>query len=263
MKTIKINILDVLIDATNIPRVCEIIDDWVKEGTPRYVCVVPVHSVMDAQKDENFKAILNQASLTVPDGKPLSVIGKWSGFEEMDRVYGPDLMLALCERSVEKGYSHFLYGGKEGVADRLKECLCEEFPGLNIVGTYSPPFRPLTKEETVALSVQLEECKPDILWVGLGAPKQEKWMYAHLGKVHAKVMIGVGAAFDFLSGEKKQAPRWMMKVSLEWFFRLMIEPRRLWKRYVFGNTLFLLLLFREIITGQFVKKNKRGVSRHA
>lgn len=160
----------------------------------------------------------------------------------MDRVYGPDLMLALCERSLEKGYRHFFYGGAPGVPERLAERLGARFPGLRVVGTFSPPFRPLTLEEDEKVVRMINGASPDILWVGLGAPKQERWMAEHRDRLRVPVMIGVGAAFDFYAGVKRQAPRWMQRAGLEWLFRLCQEPRRLWRRYLLNIPRFLCLV---------------------
>jgi N-acetylglucosaminyldiphosphoundecaprenol N-acetyl-beta-D-mannosaminyltransferase len=166
-------------------------------------------------------------------------MGKLQGHKHMDRVYGPDLMVRLCERSRCAGYRHFLYGGGPGVALELKGCLEARFPGINIVGAYTPPFRPLTPEEESELAGIIAACKPDILWVGLSTPKQERFMAQYLDKLDATIFAGVGAAFDFHAGRVRQAPRWMQRSGLEWLFRLCCEPRRLWKRYLKNNPLFL------------------------
>ena len=221
---------------------CEIIERWIKEGRKRYVCVTGVHGITEAQRDKNLINILNSSGLNVPDGKPLSLIGRLLGYKEMERVYGPDLMLSICELSAEKGYTNYLYGGTRGVAERLKLVLVRQFPGLNIVGIYCPPFRSLTVDEEKELKEVVEKLSPDIFWVGISTPRQEKWMFDHINKLNIRVMIGVGAAFDFLSGTKKQAPKWMQKNSLEWLFRLSQEPGRLWYRYLVNNPLFVLNL---------------------
>jgi N-acetylglucosaminyldiphosphoundecaprenol N-acetyl-beta-D-mannosaminyltransferase len=165
------------------------------------------------------------------------------GFRHVERVYGPDLMLAVCEHSAKRGYRHFFYGGAPGVTEKLAVQLRSRFPGLQVAGTYSPPFRPLTPEEDREVVERINSSQPDIVWVGIGAPKQERWMAEHVGRLCAPVLIGVGAAFDFHGGLKKQAPRWMQKSGLEWSFRLMSEPRRLWRRYLVNNPFFLWLIF--------------------
>ncbi len=242
MRIKKINILGVKISAINMETTCEIIERWIKEGRKRYVCVTGVHGITEAQRDKNLINILNSSGLNVPDGKPLSLIGRLLGYKEMERVYGPDLMLSICELSAEKGYTNYFYGGTRGVAERLKSVLVRQFPGLNIVGIYCPPFRSLTVDEEEELKEVVEKLSPDIFWVGISTPRQEKWMFDHINKLNIRVMIGVGAAFDFLSGTKKQAPKWMQKNSLEWLFRLSQEPGRLWYRYLVNNPLFVLNL---------------------
>ena len=197
---------------------------------------------MRSQKDEKLRQIHNQAGLVTPDGMPLVWLSRLNGFPWVERVYGPDLMLAVCERSLSKGYRHYFYGGLEGVPEKLAESLRRRFPKLQIVGVYSPPFRPLTKDEDECVIQKINQAKPDIVWVGLSTPKQEYWMHEHLHRITAPVMVGVGAAFDFHAGLKKQAPRWMQRSGLEWFFRLVTEPRRLWRRYLINNPWFLWLI---------------------
>lgn len=238
----KTNVLGVGISAINIPLALEIIEGWIKCREPNYVCITGVHGVMESQQDESLRAIHNAAGLVTPDGMPLVWLSHLNGLEHVDRVYGPDLMLALCERSTQKGYRHFLYGGGEGVANLLASKLRERFPNLNVVGTCMPPFRPITEQEDEDITNHINSCKPDIVWVGLSTPKQERWMAAHSGILDAPVLIGVGAAFDFHAGLKKQAPHWMQRSGLEWFFRLLTEPRRLWKRYLSNNPRFVGLI---------------------
>ena len=198
---------------------------------------------MEAQQDENFRSVLNRAFLNTPDGMPMVWVGKLQGFRDMDRVYGPDLMLSVCEFTKGKGYSHFLYGGAEGVARELKQRLEQKFLGLRIVGTYTPPFRPLNEVEENDLIRAVNEAKPDIVWVGLSTPKQEKFMAQYRQKLDATLLFGVGAAFDFQVGRVRQAPRWMQRSGLEWCFRLCCEPRRLWRRYFRNNPLFVFRIF--------------------
>jgi N-acetylglucosaminyldiphosphoundecaprenol N-acetyl-beta-D-mannosaminyltransferase len=208
-----------------------------------YVCVTGVHGVMEAQQDPELRRILNGAFLNTPDGVPMVWVGKVRGFRQMRRVYGPDLMLLLCEFTQKAGYTHFLYGGAEGVAPELKRRLEERFPGLKIVGTYTPPFRPLNPVEEAELAGSINSLKPDIIWVGLSTPKQEKFMAQFWRRLDVTLIFGVGAAFDFHAGRVRQAPRWMQRSGLEWFFRLCSEPRRLWKRYLRNNPLFLIRIF--------------------
>lgn len=210
----------------------ETIESWVAQRHPNYICVTPAHGVMDCQRDPSLRRIFNSSGLTTPDGMAIVWLLKLHGYAHVSRVYGPDLMLAVCEQSVQRGYRHFLYGGAPGVAEALAAKLQARLPGLQIAGVYSPPFRPLTPDEDRAVVQQINAAQTDIVWVGISTPKQERWMSEHLGQLTAPVMVGVGAAFDFLSGRKKQAPRWMQRSGLEWLFRLATEPRRLWRRYL-------------------------------
>jgi N-acetylglucosaminyldiphosphoundecaprenol N-acetyl-beta-D-mannosaminyltransferase len=176
--------------------------------------------------------------MVTPDGMPMVWINRLNGNSHVSRVYGPDFMKEVCRDGIEKQYKHFLYGGGEGVAEQLAAKLREKCPGIQIVGMYTPPFRALTEDEDRAIINQINASGADIVWVGLSTPKQEKWMARHLGRLHAPVMVGVGAAFDFHAGLKKQAPKFMQRTGLEWFFRLCTEPKRLWKRYAINNPLF-------------------------
>jgi len=238
----RVNILGVGISAVNMEMTLSLIDQWIAQRESRYVCVAPVHSVMECQREPSLRCIFNASGLTTPDGMPLVWLSRLKGFRYVDRVYGPDLMLALCEHSVARGYRHFFYGGAEGVPEQLAANLQRRFPGLQVAGVHSPPFRPLTSEEDEAIVRMINRTAPDVVWVGLGAPKQERWMAAHVDRLTAPVLIGVGAAFDFHSGRKKQAPRWMQRAGLEWFFRLCQEPKRLWYRYLILNPLFVILV---------------------
>jgi N-acetylglucosaminyldiphosphoundecaprenol N-acetyl-beta-D-mannosaminyltransferase len=235
------NVLGVQVSAINIPVALQTIDEWVQTREPHYVCVTGVHGVMESQLDEKLLRIHNQAGLVTPDGMPLVWISRARGFHSVSRVYGPDLMLAVFSESVKKGYRHFFYGGNEGVAESLKNRFLEKFPGVQIVGTYTPPFKPLSDEENIYIVERIQSCAPDIVWVGLSTPKQEYWMAEFIEDLQVPVLIGVGAAFDFHSGKKKQAPLWMQHSGLEWFFRMVTEPRRLWKRYMVNNPRFVLL----------------------
>ncbi|WP_376791088.1 WecB/TagA/CpsF family glycosyltransferase [Thermoflexus sp.] len=241
----RVNILGVSVSAINMAMALEIIEGWIARRELHYICVTGVHGVMESQRDEALRQIHNQAGLVTPDGMPLVWLSRLKGFRHVDRVYGPDLMLALCERSIARGYRHFFYGGAKGVPERLSEVLQKRFPGLQVAGTYSPPFRPLTPEEDERVVRMINAANPDIVWVGLSTPKQEHWMAEHRARLTAPVLIGVGAAFDFLTGRKPQAPRWMQRAGLEWFFRLLTEPRRLWRRYLINNPLFVALVVLE------------------
>ncbi len=222
------------------------IERLIASGGHHYVCVSNVHTVMMSQDDRTFRLINNKASLAVPDGMPLVWATRLQGFQQEQRLYGPDLMLAVCENSVKTGRSHFFYGGAEGVPEALAKVLMERFPGLKVAGYHSPPFRPLTPEEDEADVRMINDSGADIVWVGLGAPKQERWMAEHKDRVQAPVMIGVGAAFAFHTGQVRQAPHWMQNHGLEWLFRFYAEPRRLWRRYLFYNPRFLWLTFCQV-----------------
>jgi len=236
------NILGVGISAINMTAAVETIASWIAQGASHYVCVFPVHSVIECQKDSGLRHIANASGLTTPDGVPLVWLSRLHGHRHVSRVYGPDLMMALCAASAEHGYRHFFYGSAEGVPEKLASVLARQYPGLNVVGTYAPPFRPLGPEEDEQIVEMINASGADIVWVGLGTPKQDHWMASHVDVLRAPVLIGVGAAFDFHAGRKKQAPRWMQRSGLEWFFRLITEPRRLWKRYLINNPLFMILV---------------------
>jgi len=244
--TTRANVLGVGVSAINLASATEAVAEALTRKDKGYICITGVHGVSEAQKDTSFRAILNGAFLNTPDGMPMVWMGWWQGFREMDRVYGPDLMLRVCEMSVERGFSHFFYGGAPGVAADLSQRLQRRFRGLKVAGTYSPPFRSLTPEEERALAERVSELKPDIFWVGLSTPKQEQFMAQYWRKLEATLFFGVGAAFDFHAGRVRQAPRWMQRTGLEWFFRLVCEPRRLWKRYLKNNPLFVLRVFCQV-----------------
>jgi N-acetylglucosaminyldiphosphoundecaprenol N-acetyl-beta-D-mannosaminyltransferase len=234
-----VNILGVGISVLNLQSALDEIAGAIREKRKGYVCVTGVHGVMEAQTDENFQRILNNAFLCTPDGMPMVWMGKIHGHSEMRRVYGPDLMLDVCAWSEKNPCRHFFFGGADGVADLLARKLKERFPKMEIMGTFTPPFRPLNSDEEKQFVETVRAARPDILWVGLSTPKQEKFMAEYLPKLDATLMVGVGAAFDFLSGRVKQAPRWMQRSGLEWFYRLCSEPRRLAGRYFKNNPLFV------------------------
>jgi len=211
-----------------------------------YVCVTGVHGVMEAQRSAEFRGILNKASLVTPDGMPTVWVGRLQGHRQMRRVFGPDLMLEFCRRSVTRGYTHFLYGGRPGVVDHLHSVLIRRFPGIKVVGTYTPPFRALSPEEEADIMGLVSAVKPDIIWVGLSTPRQERFMAEYLDRLESKLMIGVGAAFDIHTGQIKDAPQWMKQAGLQWLHRLSQEPSRLWKRYLFNNSAFIMKLALQI-----------------
>jgi N-acetylglucosaminyldiphosphoundecaprenol N-acetyl-beta-D-mannosaminyltransferase len=212
-----------------------------------YVCCATAYNTNLARSDAALRSAYNRSYLTTPDGMPLVWLGRGQGHRNVTRVYGPDLMEAVCDAGRSVGLRHYLFGGDTGVAAQLRAALTTRFPGLNVVGTYTPPFRPLNPEETAALRADVAATQPDVIWVGLGTPKQEKFMAEYAPLLDAGLLIGVGAAFDFLSGRVPQAPRWMQRSGLEWLFRLGTDPRRLWKRYLIHNPLFVLRTFAQTL----------------
>ncbi len=237
-------VLGLRVSAVDMSMALDTISGWIENQEHHYVCVTGVHGVMESQKDSKLMSIHNRAGMVTPDGMPLVWLSRKQGHSHVERVYGPDLMLEVCQRSLETGWRHFFYGGAEGVADLLAERLGERFPGLEVAGTYCPPFRPLTPEEDADVIRRIDESGADIVWVGLSTPKQERWMAEHTAKVGAPVQIGVGAAFDFHAGLKKQSPRWMQRCGLEWLFRMITEPRRLGPRYLINNPSFIYRLLK-------------------
>jgi N-acetylglucosaminyldiphosphoundecaprenol N-acetyl-beta-D-mannosaminyltransferase len=204
-----------------------------------YVCLIGVHGIMEAQRDPNLAQVYARATLMVPDGTPTVWVGRWQGFRKMQRVAGPDLMLEIFRRKEFAGRAHFLYGGKAGVAEELRERLTQRFPWARIVGAYTPPFRDLTLEEEESLTARIREAKPDIIWVGISTPKQERFMMRLLPSLDSTLMFGVGAAFDFHTGRIKDSPQWVKQAGLQWLHRLIQEPRRLFWRYLRNNSTFL------------------------
>ena len=251
MATERVNVLGVGIHCLNLSTAVENMAAAVRERRKGYICVTGVHGVMEAQTDPAFRRILNRSFLCTPDGMPMVWLGKLHGYPAMSRVYGPDLMLEICRWSETSGCRHFFYGGAPGVAETLRDRLTARFPSLVVAGCYTPPFRPLTPAEDLALQETIRAARPDILWVGLSTPKQEKFMAEYLPKLEVTLMVGVGAAFDFHSGRVKQSPRWMQRSGLEWFYRLCQEPRRLARRYLKNNPLFVLK-----IAGQLARLHK-------
>ena len=235
----RVNVLGVGISILNLACARDVITEAISSNRKGYISVTGVHGISEAQDDPDFRRVLNRSLLCTPDGMPTVWMGKLAGHKEMDRVYGPDLMKLLCQTGVAHGWKHFLYGGASGVAEELKAKLETRFPGIKIAGTYTPPFRPLDSNEERDLIERVERARPDLFWVGLSTPKQERFMAAYLPKLQTKLMLGVGAAFDFHAGKVKQAPRWIQRSGLEWAYRIGQEPRRLWKRYARNNPLFV------------------------
>lgn len=237
----RVDILGVGVSAIDIQDAVATIDRWIRERQKHFVCITGVHGVMECRRDSDLREIHRAAGMVTPDGMPLVWMARRLGFDRVSRVYGPDLMREISRLSPVRGYSHFYFGGGPGLADALEERVRETYPGIKVVGTFSPPFRTVTVEEDEAIIETINAAKPDIVWVGLSTPKQERWMSAHRDRIDAPVMIGVGAAFDFLAGTKNQAPLWMQRNGLEWAFRLVSEPRRLGRRYATIIPRFLVL----------------------
>ncbi len=240
----RVDVLGVRISAINMAMALDEIERWVSTGESHYVCVTGVHGVMESQQDPELREIHNRSGLTTPDGMPMVWAGRRAGASWMSRVYGPDLMLSVCERAAERGWTSYFYGGKEGVPERLAERLQERFPGFKVVGLESPPFRPLSADEDEAVVGRINAAAPDLVWVGLSTPKQERWMAGHVGRIQAPAVLGVGAAFDIHAGTLRQAPAWVQRRGLEWLYRLYREPRRLWRRYVSIIPRFVLAILR-------------------
>jgi len=234
-------ILGMRVDATSYARATQRIIRWAEAGESRYVCVANVHMVMEAYDDPAFRAIVNAADLVTPDGMPLVWTLRCMGIHEQERVYGPTLTLWVAQEAARRGIPVGFYGGHPEAARGISENLSRRFSGLQVTYCYSPPFRPLTPEEDAAVVEAINASGARILFVGLGCPKQERWMAAHRGRVQA-VMLGVGAAFDFHAGRVRQAPSWLQQMGLEWLFRLLMEPRRLWRRYFRHNPRFVALV---------------------
>jgi N-acetylglucosaminyldiphosphoundecaprenol N-acetyl-beta-D-mannosaminyltransferase len=233
-------VLEVRVNALQIPDVVAQMEEWIRNPSGCHsIAATSMHGIVEAQHAPAFKEILNSTDLVVPDGMPLVWLGRRRGHDLPRRVYGPDLMATFFEKTAGKGYRHFLYGGKPGVAEQLAETLQCRFPETQVAGTYSPPFRPLTQEEDDEIAALISRTAPDVVWVGLGAPKQERWMHEHRNRLRAPLLVSVGAAFNILSGRCRQAPRWMREHGLEWLFRLLQEPRRLWRRYLIYGAQFI------------------------
>ena len=235
------------IDTVTWSQTLERLSGWAAAGQSRYVCICNVHSVVTARQDEVFSDVIRKADMATPDGAPVAWLMRRLGSLGQERINGPDLMWRYCAEAARRNESIYLYGGQQRTLDILQRTLLAHFPGLMIAGAYSPPFRALTPEEDTAVVEAINDSGAGTVWVSLGCPKQEKWMAEHRGRINA-VMIGVGAAFDYHAGTIQRAPRWMQRNGLEWLHRLCSEPRRLWKRYLVTNTLFLYYAGRQLFS---------------
>jgi N-acetylglucosaminyldiphosphoundecaprenol N-acetyl-beta-D-mannosaminyltransferase len=238
----KVNVLGVGVHAVNMHSAAMILESHIKTNTKGYVCLTGVHGIMEIQRDSDLRSVFAEALLVAPDGMPTVWMGHLQGFHDMQRVFGPDLMLEIIGRPEFHDCVHFFCGGAPGVAERLREEMMRRFPWIKIAGTFTPPFRQMTPEEEGDLSDRVHLLQPDIIWVGLSTPKQELFMARYLPMLDTKLMIGVGAAFLFHTGAIRDSPAWVKRAGLQWVHRLMQEPTRLWKRYLINNPLFIFFI---------------------
>jgi N-acetylglucosaminyldiphosphoundecaprenol N-acetyl-beta-D-mannosaminyltransferase len=232
-------VLGIPVDPLDMERTLARIAEELQARRKGYICLIGVHGIVEAQRNPRLAQIYARATMMVPDGTPTVWVGRWQGFRAMQRVAGPDLMLEMFRRKEFAHCTHFLYGGKEGVAEKLRATLTRRFPGARIVGTYTPPFRELTSTEEEQLAACIGELKPDIFWVGISTPKQERFMMRFLPLLDSTLMFGVGAAFDFHTGRIKDSPQWLKRAGLQWLHRLIQDPRHLFWRYLRSNSIFL------------------------
>lgn len=237
------NIMGVNISVTNMEKTVARIKENLATWSGKYICVSNVHTTVTASENRDYMAIQNNAVIALPDGGPLSKFSREKGYSGAERVTGPDLMKRILSESSENGWKHFFYGSTEETLEKLKRIIEKDYPGAKVCGTISPPFRTLTVAEDESIVEEIKTAAPDFVWVGLGAPKQEVWMAAHQDRIPG-LMIGVGAAFDYEVGNIKRAPLWMQKASLEWLYRLIQDPKRLFSRYLRTNTKYLLWKYR-------------------
>jgi len=232
------NILGVNIAAVNMEWMLNFTDKYIKVLSGDYICVSNVHTIITACEDPKYCRIQNGGVMAIPDGGPLSLVGRKQGYVQMERISGPDYMSEILRISAKKRYIHYFYGSTKETLSKIQRHLKENYPDVKIAGMYSPPFHSMTENEDATVVEEINLLKPDFIWVGLGAPKQEIWMAEHQGRVNG-VMVGVGAAFDYLAGNIKRAPIWMQKLNLEWLYRLWQDPKRLIKRYWRTNIKFI------------------------
>jgi N-acetylglucosaminyldiphosphoundecaprenol N-acetyl-beta-D-mannosaminyltransferase len=233
-------VLGVRVDAVQIPEAVARMERWIDERQgSRYVAVTGMHGISESRLDPGFRQVLAGAGMVVPDGMPLVWLARVHGHSLRRRVYGPELMLEFCRATAARGVRHYFYGGAPGVAEALATRMADRFPGLVVAGSFAPPFRPLTPDEDAEVVARINASGADVVWVGLSTPKQERWMHLHRDRLTVPVMVGVGAAFDMHTGRVRQAPVWMQEHGLEWFYRFVQEPRRLWWRYVVLGSMFV------------------------
>jgi len=242
----RVSILDIPVDAQTFDEAIKTLSAWAMQPQKRYVSTCPVYTLMTARENPRMRQALEQADMVTADGMPLVWLQRRWGYPQAERVYGPDVMRAMCEKTATREIRHFFWGGLPGVAEKLVQQLQHDYPGLKIAGIYSPPIEEIGDIPNPAAIERLNSANAQVIWVGLGSPKQDLWMSLYRPLLDAPLLIGVGAAFDFIAGTKPQSPRWMQRSGLEWLYRLIREPRRLWKRYLVYNSLFIWSVLRGV-----------------
>ncbi|MBL1256085.1 WecB/TagA/CpsF family glycosyltransferase [Methylocystis sp. Sn-Cys] len=251
-----VSVFGVRLSATNLREASALVERSIRERRKVYICVTDANALLAARQDATLNEIYQNAALSLPDGMPIVWLSKLLGKSGVERVRGTDFMRAVTAMSCGLGLRHFYVGGAPGTAAALSAKLIAAHPGLEVVGALCPPFRELSAAENLETVEEINAARPDVLWIGLGAPKQERWMAANFDRIDAPVMVGVGAAFDFLAGTKPEAPKWLQRSGLEWLFRLACEPRRLWRRYAIVVPTFLCLSARELLLRRLMKVQK-------
>ncbi len=234
-----VDVLGVDVSAVNLEQAILLACEWIENGSAGYACMTGVHGVMEAQRDESLREILNGAMLNAPDGMPLTWVGHIQGFDKMNYVTGPQFMARMCGIAAERDYGIFLYGGQVGTAEILSARLQAKFPGLRVTGTWTPPFRALSASEEEEMISAVHQARPQIMWVGLSTPRQERFMARYAKRLQVPLLVGVGAAFDYHSGRLLDCPPWVKRAGLQWLHRLVQEPRRLAPRYLRNNPAFI------------------------
>jgi len=243
----QVSIIGTPVSLISLDRLLGIFDEWIAKSQDRYVVFRDVHGLIAARNNPQLDRAHKGADIVAPDGMPLVWTLRAGGASAVSRLCGPDVLPAVCEYGLSRGWRHYFYGGAPGVVEILSSELVKKYPGLQIAGTQCPPFRPLSPEENEIACSKIRAAQPNFVWVGLGTPKQEVWMSEHRGQCGGAVMLGVGAAFDFHANLIRRAPTWMQRAGLEWTYRLVSEPKRLWKRYLVMAPIFIVLAIRELI----------------
>lgn len=249
-------VFGVRVSVTNLSEAVAVVQQSIRDRQRIYICVTDANAALTARRDEKLKDVYGNAALSLPDGMPIVWLSRLLGKSRIERVRGTDFMRAVTEISSQLGFRNFYCGGAPGTAVALSAKLISRYPGLEVAGVMCPPFRELTAQENLEIVERINSARPDVVWVGLGAPKQERWMASNFGRIEAPVMIGVGAAFDFLAGTKPEAPKWMQRLGLEWLFRLASEPRRLWRRYAVVVPTFLCLGAKQVLFHLLMRSQK-------